>query len=110
MSEEAETAMKATGKHPRGAEEFFRGMKTYSVRATQHSPDDAVARDRGVRLYRSTPDNISLQIRCPVTLANLRDGKNFSIATASLLLEDAKAIRDALSDLIDSLESSGEGI
>lgn len=71
--------------------------------------NDAEWRDRSIRLYKSGPDDWTLQLRSPIGLGTfgLRDGKDFIVASATCSLDDMRVIRDAIDAKIEEAEARG---
>lgn len=65
-----------------------------------------VERERAVRIYRSGPEEWEIQLRGPLGLGTfgLRDGKDFIVAGASCSIDDLRALRGALDNLIAEAE------
>lgn len=64
---------------------------------THISKVSGVPYEQNIRLYSAqSHSQWNLQVRGPMRLANGRDGKDFIVATASLSLDDLRALRDAI--------------
>mgnify|MGYP003499038303 CR=1 FL=1 len=75
-------------------------------RIHMHKVND-VPRKRAVRVYKSSPDDWTFQLRAPIGLGSgYRDGKDFIVASASCSLDDLRAIRAALDAQIEAAEAS----
>lgn len=64
--------------------------------------DPSIPRERAIRLYKESPEGWDLQLRAPIGLGSFggRDGKDFIVASASLSLDDMRALHLALGDMI----------
>jgi hypothetical protein len=80
--------------------EFYR--HSYRAGAKKVS---GVEREQAVRLYCiQHAEAWSLQVRGPEHLANGREGKAFFVATANLLVDDLRALRDAIDEHLREIE------
>lgn len=61
---------------------------------------DADAAKRAVRVYKSSSEGWTFQVRGPETLANYKDGKRFIVASASLTKAQLQELRDAVDALL----------
>jgi len=73
----------------------------------KHNDVPEADRDRSIRLYCTSSAEVhgaeasySLQIRARVRIANMSEGKDFAIATATLRLEDLIALNAATEEAI----------
>jgi hypothetical protein len=78
-----------------------------SIRMTK--VNDVASRERSIRLYRSSPEDWTLQLRAPIGLGTfgLRDGKDFIVASAVCSLDDLRMLRDAIDAKIQEAEARG---
>lgn len=75
---------------------FYREIKWSDIKRYPKEGKDSVPLDSAIRVYKSSPERVSLQIRGPERLCADKPSKFGIIATALLNLEELTALRDGI--------------
>ena len=82
--------------------DFYQKIKFTSIRRYKHGgdPQYAINLDSAWRVYRSSPERATLQVRGPELLSNNRPGVHGIIANATLDIADLVQLRNSIDKVI----------
>ncbi len=82
---------------------FYKEIRDTEIKRYPKEGKGAVKCDSAVRVYKSSPGSVTLQVRGPEMLRTFKPSKFGIIATARLNLDELTAIRDAINISLSEL-------